>query len=458
MDENTNRATRMLAEYVESVTFDKIPPEVIHEVKRRMLDILGISLSAVKTDPGHRIFGYAVKQKVPGKALLWGRKETTSPSLATLVNASMIFNMELDDVHRTSHCHPAVTTIPPALALADERGLGGREVICAVTVGYDVENRVGKVVSPSVYLDRPFLPAATLGSLGAAGVAAKIYHLNAKEISTALGTAAYLTPISLFQSFKEGASSKEIAIGWAGATGITAVDLACHGFQGPLGWLEGALGLVTACADQYDMNRLVEGLGEDYEILNSGVKPYACCRQHHSGIDAAIEIRDLHAPAAGEIDRIIHRTFLVASRGNNTRPTSVSEAKYSAPFSIATGLTQGRAWRQDYTLEKLADEDIMALAAKVEVVADPELEKLYDFKWPSIVEVFMKDGRSFSSRRDLPKGEPEHPLSDAEIKEKFMDLACDSVSAAQAEKIYQMVLDFENIEDVQSLSRLLRMA
>ena len=456
MSDHPYLATWKLAEFVVNTTYDQLPSEVIHEVKRRTLDVLGISLNASKTDAGRRIAQYAIHQQTPGKALLWGRKETTTPSLATLANASMIFNMELDDVHRTSHCHPAVTTIPPALALADEMGLGGKDVICAVTVGYDVENRIGNAVSPSIYLDRPFLPAATLGTLGAAGVTAKLYELSAEKVLTALGTAAYLTPLSLFESFKEGAPAKELAIGWAAAPGITAVELARQGFEGPHSWLEGSLGLARASADRYDLNRLTEKIGEEYEILKSGIKPYACCRQHHTAIDAALEIRNNHAPPAEAIDRILHRTFLVASRGNNPHPTSVSGAKYSSPFSIATALIEGRAWRQDYTVEKLANEKIMALAAKVEVKADPELEKLYDFKWPSILEVHMKDGRTFQARRDLPKGEPEYPLTDEEVKEKFMDLSGDAVSSAHAEEIYKKVWNLENLTAVSELSSLLR--
>jgi 2-methylcitrate dehydratase PrpD len=376
MTDHPYQATRTLSEFVVDTTYDQLPPEVIHEVKRRTLDVLGISLSASKTESGRRLAQFAIKQQAPGNSLLWGRKETTTPALAALVNGSMIFYMELDDVHRTSHCHPAVTTIPAALALADEMGLGGKDVICAVTVRYDVENRIGNAVSPSIFLDRPFLPAGALGTLGAAGVAAKLHGLSAEKISAALGTAAYLTPISSFESFKMGASSKELAIGWAGSTGITAVELACQGFEGPDSWLEGSLGLARAAADRYDMDRLIEKIGQDYEILKSGIKPYACCRQHHTAIDAALEIRNRHAPSVDAIERILHRTFLVASRGSNPRPTTVSGAKYSAPFSIATALVAGRAWRQDYTNEKLADEKIMALAEKVEVKADPELEKL----------------------------------------------------------------------------------
>jgi 2-methylcitrate dehydratase PrpD len=457
MNDHSHAATRALAECVVNIKYERIPLAAVHEVKRRTLDILGIALTASKTDSGRRLAQYAIQQNTPGRALLWGRKETTSPALATLANSSMIFNVELDDVHRTSHCHPAATTIPPALALADELDLGGMEVICAIIAGYEVENRVGNAVSPSIYLDRVFLPAATLGTLGAAAVTAKLYEFTAEHVLGALGAAAYLTPISLYENYKEGSSSKELCIGWASMTGINAANLARNGFEGPPSWLDGALGFAMAAADRYDLNRVVEGIGVEYQILKSGMKPYACCRQHHTAIDAALEIRDRHAPVVDDIDRIIHRTFRIASRGNNCHPVTVSAAKYSAPFSIATALIEGRAWRQDYTLEKIADEKTMGLTAKVEVKADSELEKLYDEKWPSIVEVYMKDGRSFQARRDLPKGEPEYPLSDEEVIKKFMDLACDAVTPQRAQEIYEVVWKLETLKNVRTLTRLLNL-
>ncbi len=452
------QATWLLSDHVARINYERLPAEVVHEVKRRTLDILGIGLSASKTTPGIKLTQYAGGTKIPGNAVLWGQRETSSPAMAALVNIAMIFNMELDDVHRTSHCHPAVTTVSPALALGDEKGFSGKEYICAVVAGYDVENRIGKAVSPSIYLDRAFLPAATLGTLGAAGAATKLYNLETEKVLAALGTAAYLTPVALFESITTGALAKELGMGWAGYTGITAVDLSVQGFEGPEGWLEGPLGLAVATADRYDMKRLVENLGDEYEIMNSGIKPYACCRQHHTAIDAALEIRERDNPDIDEIERIVHRTFSVAARANNRRPDSVSEAKYSAPFAIATGLIAGQAWRQDYLIEKVRDQKTRSLCAKVEVVADPELDEIYDECWSSIVEVYMKDGSTYHARRDLPKGEPEFPLSDDTLKDKFMDLACDAFPSEKAEKIYQAVWNLENLEKTSELTQLMRIA
>lgn len=452
----SNQAAEALAEFVSMTRFDRLPSEVIHEVKRRVLDVVGIALSASCTDAGSRIQNYVRAQRQSGQAVLWGAGDTVSPTLAALANGTMIFHMELDDVHLTSHTHPGVTTIIPALAVADELDENGREVITAVAVGYDVQARIGNAVSPSIYLDRPFLPPATLGTFGSAGVVAKLLGLGSQETLSALGTAAFLTPLALFENYAKGAATKELSMGWAGMSGIMAIELAQQGFMGTPSWLEGPLGFAVAAADRYDLERLVRGLGQEYEILRTGIKPYACCRQHHTAIDAALEIRERYNPLPDEIERVVHRTFKVASRGNDREPTTIAGAKYSAPYSISVALIEGKAWRDQYTAEKINDETVRTLARKVEVVVDPELEALYDLKWPSIVEVRVRDGQVYSARRDLPKGEPEYPVSDEELKEKFLSLACDAVSSDRAEALYRMIWSLEELRKTSELTALLR--
>jgi 2-methylcitrate dehydratase PrpD len=329
-------------------------------------------------------------------------------------------------------------------------------VIAAIAVGYDVQARIGNAVSPSIYVDRPFTPSSTLGTFGAAAAAAKLLNLDKLAALSALGTAAFLTPFALFENYARGASTKELALGWAAMSGIMAVNLARKGFLGAPSWLEGPLGFAVAAADRYDFGRLTQGIGQEYEILRTGIKPYACCRQHHTAIDAALEIRERYRPPIDGIENVILRTFQVASRGDNREPDSIAAAKYSAPYSISVALIDGKAWREQYALERIRNEKVRALARKVQVVADPELEVLYDLKWPSIVEVYMREGQIYSARWDLPKGEPEYPLTDIELKDKFLSLACDAVSTDRAEEIYHMIGNLENLQRTSELTSLLR--
>ena len=379
-----------------------------------------------------------------------------APAYAALANGTMAFHLELDDVHRTSHTHPGVTTIPAALALAEQNGLGGRDLLLAVVLGYDAEARVGLAVSPSIYVDRTYLAPGTLGVFGAAAAAAKLLGFDEGATAGALSTASYVGPLAPFESFRLGAPAKDTIMGWANFAGLHAADLAAHGFGGPDTGLDGEYGYCRTVSARYDMDRLYDQLGHRFEILHTGFKPYACCRQHHSAIDAVLEIKQRDKISASQVAAVKLRTFVVASRGTNKTPDSVPAAKYSAPYTIALALALGRNRREQYSMELIRDASLLDLASRVEVVADDELEALYDEKWPSVIEITMKDGRVLSARRDLPKGEPEFPVSDEELKEKFLSLATDCVPVERAEAIWSAIFNLDETEHLSELTALLR--
>ncbi|MFH1603583.1 MAG: MmgE/PrpD family protein, partial [Pseudomonadota bacterium] len=407
--------TDALARHVVSTNFADLPPEVVHEAKRRIADVIGAGLSGSTTPVGERIRRFAQKNAQPGTAAIWGSDARVSPAYAAMANGTMAFHLELDDVHRTSHTHPGVTTIPAAIALAEQNGLSGKEVLAAVVLGYDAQARVGMAVSPSIYVDRTYLAPGTLGIFGATAAAAKLLKLDAEATGGALSAASYIGPLAPFESFRLGAPAKDTIMGWANFCGLYAADLAAHGFGGPQTGLEGEYGFCKTVSTRYDMARLFDQLGRRFEILYTGIKPYACCRQHHSAIDAVLEIKERDKLSADQVAAVKLKTFVVASRGTSKTPDSVPAAKYSAPYTIALTLALGQNRREQYAMDLIRDPALLDLAARVEVVADPDLEALYDEKWPSIVEITTKNGRVLSARRDLPKGEPEYPISDHEL-------------------------------------------
>ena len=451
-------AASLLAGLVARTTFDDLPADVVWEAKRRIADVIGAGLSGSATPVGQRIKQFVGSNGPVGRATVWQSGMRASASYAALANATMTFHLELDDVHRTSHTHPGVSTIPAAMALCEELELSGRDLLLSIVLGYDVQVRVGLGVSPSIYVDRTYLAPGTLAVFGAVTAAAKLMNLDEASIAGAIGAASYLGPLAPFESFRLGAPVKDTIFGWSSVAGIEAARLAQFGFVGPESSLEGPFGFCKTTATRYDVDRILNGLGERFEILYTGIKPYACCRQHHTAIDAVIELRDRHCLRADEVEKVQHRTFVVGSRGSGQRPVSIPAAKYSAPYTIAVALTFGRAWREQYTAALIQDPAILELASRVEVTADSGLEALYDEKWPSIVTVTTKDGRVLEARRDLPKGEPEHPLSDEELRHKFMSLANDAVSSEHAEAIWDAIFKIDRFESVVPLTELIDQA
>lgn len=450
------RASEILAEFIEKTNYSELPGNVVNEVKRRLLDVIGVCLAGAMTDVGRKITNFVQDLKSNDEATIIGSKQKASSYYAALANASMGFHLELDDVHRTSHTHPGITTIPTALALGEKLGSSGRELIAAINAGYETEIRIGMALSPSIFLDRVFLPCSLLGSFGAGATACKLLRLGRTEIDGALGNIATLTPISIFESYKSGTLAKEFMMGWSNSVGITSALMTKNDILGPKLAIEGTLGFAKAAADQYDLSRIAEDDGFSSGIKNTGIKPYACCRQHHTAVDATLELLNKHTLKPEEIEKIIDRTFSVATRGNEIAPRTIAEAKYSAPYVISVALIEGKVWREQFTSEKIKDPNLLRLAKKVEVILDPDLDKLYDQKWPSIVEVWTTDGNRLSARCDLPKGEPEKPLTDREIQEKFISLATDKISEKRAKEIVDITLNIEQINDVRELTLLFK--
>jgi len=448
-------ATRLLARYIAETRYEALPPEVIWEAKRRTADVLSIGLSGSTTELGKSIQAFAEETSPKGGATIWGSGAAASAELAAFTNSTMTYQLELDDCHRTSHAHPGISVIPTALAICEERKLDAKAFLAAVVVGYEVVTRMGMAVSPSIYVHRVFLAPGTLAPLGGAAVAANLYGLSAEETEKVLGVAAFLSPLALFEAFAGGAPIKNTAMGWGGLVGIWAVKLCSRGYFGPSTAIEGRFGYAKAISDVYDLEKIA-GLTDSRGILNTGIKPYACCRQHHSAIDAILELKGQHGLKPQDVKRIVVRTFAVASRGSHQRPDTIASATYSAPFILAAALTTGSCWREQFTMDKINDRDLLALAAKIEVVKDDELDALYDEKWPAIVEVQTNDGRLLSARRDVPKGEPEFPVSDDELKAKFTSIATDAIDAAQAENLWQAIFALDGLDSISELTGLLR--
>lgn len=451
-------ACEQLGQYICSTRYDQLPEEVIHQAKLRILDVVGIGLSGSRTDVA-RIANFCKAQSKEGSSTIWGTSLKVDPEHAALANATMAFHLELDDVHRTSHTHPGVSCIPAAIAMAEERHLNGKELIEAVVVGYDACIRVGLAVSPSIYTERTYLAPGTLSVFGAAASAAKLMKLDAETAGRALGSGSYFGPIACYEAFKTGAGIKDMIMGWGNLSGIYAAKLADHGFGGADLAIEGDFGFCRTAAVHYDMDRLSNRLGQYHEILFTGVKPYACCRQHHAAIDCMLEIRSKHPELTlADVQSVKVRTFVVSSRGNKKRPVSVQEAKYSIPYIMAVALKYGEVWRDQFTDELIQSPELLDFAANVDVVPDYELDKLYDEKWPSIVEVTLKSGEVLSARHDLPKGEPEFACGEADMIAKFNSLAGDAKSDAECAELCEMIMRLEDLGDVSQLTALLTRA
>jgi len=322
-----------------------------------------------------------------------------------------------------------------------------------VVLGYEVMIRMGKALGPKEHYSRGFHPTGTCGTFGATATVAKILGLSEQQMLNAIGLAGSQAAGSM-EFLSQGAWSKRMHPGWAAHNGIIACLLAKNGFTGPTSIIEGRFGFLHAYSDNAHPEKVIDGLGDDFEILRCSIKPHACCRYMQPPIDAILKIikeKKIEPDAIEKVTLgILQAGFpIIASPLEQKRnPQTIYEAQFSMPFGAAVVILFGKATLDEFTQRNLNSPKIKALMEKIYCVKNPELDKMYPKHWPATAEIKTKDGKVFSTRLEYPKGDPENPLTWDELIEKFNGLASTIYSKPRREKMIEQVKNIESIENL----------
>lgn len=438
--------SQRLADYICNLKYTDLPDEVIEITKLSFLDWLGSALAGAGKEAGQMV--YAVVEDIGGtpQATLIPSLRKSSCLNAALVNGAVSHIVELDDVHKASILHAAAAIIPAALAAAEKIGASGEELITAIVAGYEVGIRIGEAVTPSHYYY--WHNTGTCGTFGAAAAAGKILGLNRDQMVHALGNAG-TQAAGLWEFLADGAMSKHLHPGKAAMNGLLAALLAARGFTGASKILEGAKGFCKATAREYDLNKITDGLGQSYKILENSFKIHASCRHTHPGLDLVIALAKQFDLTPGQVEKIVVKTYGIAlDITGNYQPNSLYAAKFSLPFCVALGLKKRKAGLAEFNEAALEDKEIRELMSRVELVQDPEIEALYPEQWPAIVEIYCSDNRVYTERTNFPKGDPENPVTAEELSVKFRELAGIRLKPEEAERLLQKALKMENIQNI----------
>ena len=449
-------ATRTLAEFVIGTRARDLPPDLFDLAKLYVLDYLGVALYGA-TKPWSRVVARRARRLAGGgggPATVLGAGWRAAPELAVLVNGAAGHAFELDDVHDESGCHPGTVVIPSALAVAEDRGASGADVLAAVVLGYEVMCRVGLAVGNPGHIVRGFHPTGTQGPFGGAAAAGRLLGLDAGRMVDALALAASFAG-GLMEFSRSGGMVKRLHAGRAAEGGVLAAYLAGDGLTGPATALEGRYGFCAAFTDTPDLGSLTDRLGERWAIREITVKPYACCSELHSMIDAVRAIKDAHAFDPGDVDRVvIEVASKVVEQNGLDGTTSIMAAQYSAPYNAALALARDARDPRIYADETLSDPALAALAGRVELVGSPAIDARYPAVLGARVTVTLGDGRSFAKAVDGARGSPHRPLAAAEIEDKFRTLTHGLLAGGAVEEAPTLVGNLEDRPDLRSLTAL----
>lgn len=437
-------ASELLVDFLYNLNYDNLPSEVVLQAKRCLLDYLGVTLGGSTTETAEKMRNFLSRFADDTKVTAIGYHRKTDVFKATLVNGITSHVLELDDGQRRASVHPGSAVISAVLPLIEQENIiDGKKAIVALIVGYETAIRVGKAIQPS-HRSRGFHATATCGTLGAAMAASKVLNLSEKEMSCALGLAG-TSASGLLQFLEDGSEMKQYHPGKAALCGLLAVYLAQSGLTASNNILEGERAFLQFASDKYNVSEITDGLGKKFAILDVYFKPYAACRHCHAPIEAVLNIRNKKDIRVDKVEKIKVLTYRSAVDGHdNPYPQSVVGAKMSVPFSIAVALKTGWAGPKEFTPASFNNSEILNLAKKVKVKEEPALTNLVPDKRPAIVEILTKNGNKLRERVDLPKGEPENPLTDEEIKKKFVELATCCLSKEEIASVLEIV---ENTED-----------
>ncbi len=343
-------------------------------------------------------------------------------------------------LHQGSTFHPAAPIIPAALAVAEREGASGRELLRAITLGYDVAIRIAEAVNPSHY--RYWHPTGTCGVFGAATATGVLIGLDSEQLMQALGSAGTQSA-GLWQFLADGAMSKALHTAHAAHAGIVSADLAAAGFTAAREILEGPRGFFAATAASSDETRITDRLGTHFKIVENGFKRHACCGHTHTAIDAALELRDqsdLH-----HVERIEIDTYRVAlDITDRAEPHTPYEAKFSIQYAVAAGLLDGRAGLEEFTEEHIEDRAMQQLLARTTAREDSSFTSGYPGAWASRVRLTSASGDTREATVSHPKGMPANPMSDTEIEQKFHELVDPVVGRSTADDLVATVAQLQH--------------
>jgi 2-methylcitrate dehydratase PrpD len=453
--------TKRLAQFCAALRFDELPPEVVDQAKYFALDFVGVAARGSLVDSTKAMYQF-VKEVGPTTkgGVIIGTKMRSPYHYAALANGTSSHSLELDDVNNEASLHPAVAVFPAAFAACEMAGKNGKRFIEGVVLGYDVMIRLGKALGPKEHYSRGFHPTGTCGTFGATAAVAKILGLNEAQMVNAFGIAGSQAAGSM-EFLAQGAWTKRMHPGWAAHNGIIASLLAKKGFKGPSTILEGRDGFLHAYSLNADGNKVLEGIGSSFEIMRTSIKPHACCRYMQPPIDGILKIIKENQIKAEEVEKVILGILkagfpiIVTPEGLKYNPQSIIDAQFSMPFGAAAAILYGETSLNQYREKIIQSPEMKQMMDRVRCVEDPELEKVFPKQWPATAEIKTKDGRTFSTRIDYPKGDPENPLSWDELIEKFNGLTSSIYSKARREKVIEQVRKVEGVGNLKQWTSIL---
>ncbi|MCW5664570.1 MAG: MmgE/PrpD family protein [Piscinibacter sp.] len=432
-------ALQTLARFVVDLAARPLPAEVAHGAQRAVIDWFASVYPGLDRPAVQRLEQVLADDldRGPCRLIDKGTGRAATVRAAALYNGTAAHAAELDDSFRDAMVHPGAPTIAGALAVAQASAASGPAFLRAVVLGCELSTRIGVVMGRPHY--RYWHNTGTMGSFGAAAAAASLMALDQDATANALAMAATFTA-GLQQAFRSESMAKPLHAGRGAEAGVLAAQLAARGMRSSLDMLEGETGLGRAMSDGPDWSAIGATLGEDFHVTRLTFKNHVGCGHTFAAIDGALALQQQHGFRHGEIESLhlgVYRSALDIAP--HVDPRDADQAKFSLHYMVATALVHGSVRLAAFEPARLNDLATRALMSRTTKALDPEVDAAFPGRRGARIRIRLRDGRVLERLQPDRKGDPELPLSDADLEGKLLELAGPSIGEPAARALIERI-------------------
>ena len=445
---------RALSGYMAEAGTRALPDEVAEHAKHHLLDTLAAMVSGSELLPGQAALRYIRSHGGKGAATIVGSTLTAAAGDAALANGVMAHADETDDSHNASRSHPGCAIVPAALAAVEEFASDGARLLRAVTLGYDIGTRVVMAMGGFEFSYESSLSTHSIaGTFGAAAAATCAARLNAQQMRWALDyTAQQSSGIVAWRRDTDHIEKAFVFGGKPARDGVASALLARSGWNGVDDIFSGADNFFQAYAPKAQTARLVEKLGERYEIVETDIKKWTVGSPIQGPLDAIEAIRGKRPFDADAVQRVTVRLApTVAAVVDNREMPDICLQHMIAVMLLDKTVSFHAA----HDKPRMQDAATLRARAKVNLLRDEDLAKLLPVR-VTVVEIELADGTRLSERVAAVRGTPRNPMSRAEVIDKARDLMAAVLGREKSERLIETVFAIETITDIRRLQPLLQ--
>lgn len=433
--------TKQLVDNLLETSYDQFSDNLILHAKKSILNWMGVAIGAANHESVNMLLELAEELNNPGQISILGRKEKTDLLFASLINGMSSHIFDYDDTHLDTIHHPSGPVAPVVIALGEKLNLSGKEILKAFILGCETELRISNAVCPSHY-DKGWHVTSTAGVFGAAVAAGILLNLNHIQMTYALGVAG-TQAFGLREVF--GTMTKPFHPGKAAQNGLLAALLAKKGFTSSQQIIEAKRGFANVLAPESNLNEIIDGWGERWELEKNSFKPYACGIVLHPAIDACIGLRD-RAKLEDVKEIEIHVNPYVLELTGKKEPKTGLEGKFSVYHSGAIAFIDGDGGQRQYEDDKVLQASTLELRRKIKPVVKEHFRED-----EALAILRLNNGEEYTNYIKHATGSIENPMSEEVLQRKFNNVTSQIISKEQASVLIEQVMKLDELESLATI-------